>query len=88
LMKSGVIRGWRKARRKISSSGARARAVAQLLNKAGGAPFDATDEKRLREFAASLGVVLETWWRSAAARLMADEADTEEDAEDHTFTEW
>ena len=38
-------------------------AVAQLLNKNGGEPFEAQDEGQLREFAASLGVVLESWWR-------------------------
>ncbi len=38
-------------------------AVAQLLNKSGGEPFTAADETQLREFAASLGIVLESWWR-------------------------
>jgi len=38
-------------------------AVAQLLNKAGDRPFDAADERRMAEFAGSLGVVLESWWR-------------------------
>jgi putative ABC transport system ATP-binding protein len=38
-------------------------AVAQVLNKAGGGPFDAQDEKRFNEFATSLGVVLESWWQ-------------------------
>jgi len=38
-------------------------AVAQLLNKAHGQRFDAHDEERLREFVASIGVVLESWWR-------------------------
>jgi energy-coupling factor transporter ATP-binding protein EcfA2 len=37
--------------------------AAQLLNKAGGAPFDAADERRFAEFMASLGVILESWWR-------------------------
>jgi adenylate cyclase len=37
-------------------------AVAQLLNKHGDVPFDAADERRLAEFASSLGVVLESWW--------------------------
>lgn len=36
-------------------------AVMQLLNKDGGSPFDAEDEKRFRDFAARLGVILETW---------------------------
>jgi energy-coupling factor transporter ATP-binding protein EcfA2 len=38
-------------------------AVVQLLNKAGGAAFDAADEQRLGEIAGSLGVILETWSR-------------------------
>jgi putative ABC transport system ATP-binding protein len=38
-------------------------AVAELLNKTDGVPFDAADERRFREFAASLGVILESWWR-------------------------
>jgi adenylate cyclase len=38
-------------------------AVAQLLNKAGAIPFDAEDERRLREFSTSLGVILQSWWR-------------------------
>jgi adenylate cyclase len=37
-------------------------AVVQLLNKNGGEPFDAADEHRLREFAGSMGIVLESWW--------------------------
>jgi putative ABC transport system ATP-binding protein len=40
----------------------RAFAVVQLLNKRGGVPFDATDERRFREFAAAIGVIVETWW--------------------------
>jgi putative ABC transport system ATP-binding protein len=38
-------------------------AVAQLLNKASGVPFDAADERRFHELATSLGVILESWWR-------------------------
>jgi putative ABC transport system ATP-binding protein len=38
-------------------------AVAQLLNKNGGEPFGVPDEARLREFASSIGVVLESWLR-------------------------
>ncbi len=38
-------------------------AVVQLLNKAGGTPFDADDEQRLAEFAAPIGVILESWSR-------------------------
>jgi putative ABC transport system ATP-binding protein len=38
-------------------------AVAELLNKIGGGAFDSSDERRFTEFAASIGVVLESWWR-------------------------
>ena len=38
-------------------------AVAQLLNKNAGEPFDAADERRMNEFAALIAVVLESWWR-------------------------
>lgn len=38
-------------------------AVAQLLNKASGVPFDVEDERRFHELATSLGVILESWWR-------------------------
>jgi putative ABC transport system ATP-binding protein len=41
-------------------------AVAEVLNRRDGAPFDAHDEQRLRDFAGSLGVVLESWWRMAS----------------------
>jgi putative ABC transport system ATP-binding protein len=41
-------------------------AVAQLLNKNGGEPFDADDEQRFHELAASIGVILESWWRMSA----------------------
>jgi putative ABC transport system ATP-binding protein len=43
-------------------------AVAQLLNRCDGAPFEDEDEKRFAEFGASLGVILETWWRMSRAR--------------------
>ena len=36
-------------------------AVAQLLNKEGGGPFDANDERQFAEFARSVSVLLETW---------------------------
>jgi adenylate cyclase len=35
-------------------------AVVQLLNKQGSAPFDEGDEQRFREFAASMGIILES----------------------------
>ena len=37
--------------------------VAQLLNKAGGDPFDSADEERFQKFMASMGLILESWWR-------------------------
>jgi adenylate cyclase len=40
-------------------------AVAQLLNRADGKPFDADDEKRFREFIDSVGVILQGWWQLA-----------------------
>jgi putative ABC transport system ATP-binding protein len=40
-------------------------AVAQLLNRCDGEPFDAEDEARFRKFIDSLGVILETWWTLA-----------------------
>ena len=43
-------------------------AVAQVLNKRGGGPFGLDDEERFAEFANSLGVVLESWWRMARSR--------------------
>jgi adenylate cyclase len=42
-------------------------AVAQLLNKRGGAPFDASDEARFREFARGVAPILEGWARMGAA---------------------
>jgi len=53
----------------IANSKQRVFAVAQLLNKNGGEPFDRDDERRLREFAASIGVVLESWWRMTERTL-------------------
>lgn len=35
-------------------------AVVQLLNKAGDVPFDSEDEQRFRDFAASIGIILES----------------------------
>lgn len=45
-------------------------AVAQLLNKNGGEPFDKQDEARLREFVSSLGIVLESWWRMTKSAIV------------------
>ena len=43
-------------------------AVMTLLNKRGGAPFDERDEQALADFAASIGVILETWNETSKAR--------------------
>jgi putative ABC transport system ATP-binding protein len=42
--------------------------VMMLLNKRGGAAFDAHDEKTLRDFGASIGVILETWHETSKVR--------------------
>lgn len=44
----------------ILSSSQKVVAVVQLLNKAEGVPFDREDEQRFRDFAASIGIILET----------------------------
>ncbi|HEY9644071.1 MAG TPA: GAF domain-containing protein, partial [Coleofasciculaceae cyanobacterium] len=44
----------------IFSTKHRVVAVVQLLNKLGGDPFDRSDEQRFREFAASMGIILES----------------------------
>ncbi len=44
----------------IFSSSKKVVAVVQLLNKAGGVPFDKEDEQRFRDFAAAIGIILET----------------------------
>jgi len=44
----------------ILSSNNQVVAVVQLLNKAGKRPFDLQDEERFRDFAASIGIILET----------------------------
>jgi putative ABC transport system ATP-binding protein len=51
----------------IRSRAGRPFAVMTLLNKNGGEPFDAQDERRLAELAASVAVVLETWHESGRA---------------------
>jgi adenylate cyclase len=43
-------------------------AVAQVLNKRGERPFGAEDERLFADFAASLGVVLESWGQMARVR--------------------
>ena len=41
--------------------------AAQMLNKRDGLLFDADDEERFQDFMASVGVILESWWRMARA---------------------
>jgi putative ABC transport system ATP-binding protein len=43
-------------------------AVAELLNRVDGQPFDASDEERFARFTGPLGVVLESWWRMTQGR--------------------
>ena len=43
-------------------------AVAQLLNRRDGRPFDAADEQRFVEFLQPIAVILETWWRMTRLR--------------------
>ena len=47
----------------IKSMDGRVFAVAQILNRSDGAPFDEEDEQRFAELSTSLAVVLESWWR-------------------------
>jgi adenylate cyclase len=51
----------------IADRGGRVFAVAQLLNKRSGEPFDANDERRFADFTRSIGVVLESWVRMGSA---------------------
>ena len=48
-------------------------AVAQLLNRLDGNPFDADDEKRFQQFVDSVGVILQGWWRMAQSVSRAPE---------------
>jgi putative ABC transport system ATP-binding protein len=47
----------------LLSAGGEVFAVAQLLNRQDGHPFDAADERRFTEFLGPIAVMLETWWR-------------------------
>jgi putative ABC transport system ATP-binding protein len=51
----------------IRSHGSSVFAVAQILNRRDGAPFEERDLRRFEGFSESLGVVLESWWRMDAA---------------------
>ena len=44
-------------------------AVAQLLNRKDGKPFDDDDERRLQEFTAPISLIFETWWAMARQRM-------------------
>jgi putative ABC transport system ATP-binding protein len=52
----------------LQDSRGRVFAVTQLLNRRDGAPFDAADERRYAEFAASLAVLLESLLAAASGR--------------------
>jgi putative ABC transport system ATP-binding protein len=52
----------------IRNRAGRVFAVAQLLNRRDGKPFDDGDEARFAEIASSIGVILETWWRMQRQR--------------------
>jgi adenylate cyclase len=52
----------------IRDRGGQVFAVAQLLNRRDGEPWDASDESRFRDFLASIGVILETWWTMSQRR--------------------
>ena len=56
----------------ITDRGGAVFAVAQLLNKRGGAVFDALDELRFREFARGLAPILEVWARMAVETRRAE----------------
>ncbi len=43
-------------------------AVAQMLNRRDGKPFDDDDARRFAEFLQPIGVMLETWWRMTTLR--------------------
>ncbi len=48
-------------------------AVAQLLNRSDGLPFDEDDEVRFEEFTRSIGVILESWWLMSQQRSAANQ---------------
>ncbi len=52
----------------IRNRSGRVFAVAQLLNRCDGKPFDEADQKRFEEFASPIGVILESWWRMQHGR--------------------
>lgn len=58
----------------IVDSANRIFAVAQLLNKRGKEPFTTQDEKQFRDFALSIGIILESWWRMSRRLIGPDGA--------------
>lgn len=54
----------------VEDSEGRVFAVAQLLNRRDGQPFDAEDEARFARYVGSLGVLLETWSRLTRLRQL------------------
>jgi len=55
----------------VEDSDGRVFAVAQLLNRRDGEPFDAEDEARFGRYVSSLGVLLETWSRLTCSKHLA-----------------
>ena len=51
----------------VEDSQGRVFGVVELVNKVGGGSFTESDERNLREFTGSLGVLLEAWWRMSCA---------------------
>jgi adenylate cyclase len=49
--------------------------VAQILNRQNGAPFDAADEQRFREFIAPMGIILTSWWKMSQLRAQASDSE-------------
>ncbi len=52
----------------LESAEGRNLGVAQILNKRGGGSFGESDERRFREFLASMTIILESWWRMSQLR--------------------
>jgi adenylate cyclase len=55
----------------IRDGGGRVFAVAQLLDRRDGKPFDEADQRRFGEFTGPIGVILESWWRMQQERARA-----------------
>ena len=60
----------------LFDAGGRVFGVAQLLNKDGGQkPFDVVDERRFQDFAAKMGVIMESWAHMAGHVSHGDSID-------------